>query len=238
MIILKNKRLILRNKYTRLYEEDIWGIFWKKQKKRNFFFKHISYQFFLEILYLKILKESELWKKKIIRYTLIRDVRYLFKNNFNYFSIFSKFFWPTLNSDIPLKSRLLKRKTNKIIIFKNFLIFKYVANLKKLLKLKEYNYVKSQLKWKIKNKFTNKSNCYGFNKILCESFVTKNNINFSKKHNNNILKNKHNPQIKKNISNNNLVSSSSNKLYKKHNNTLLKNKRDLSVKRNKKKKYI
>ena len=63
-----SKRFLYRYKIVRLYEEDIWGIFFRKQKKRDLFFKKIGYQLFLEIFR----KNSYLvnstvlaWKKKL-----------------------------------------------------------------------------------------------------------------------------------------------------------------------------
>lgn len=64
-----SKRFLYRYKIVRLYEEDIWGIFFRKQKKRDLFFKKIGYQLFLEIFR----KNSYLvnstvlaWKKKLL----------------------------------------------------------------------------------------------------------------------------------------------------------------------------
>lgn len=63
-----NKRLLYRNKIVRLYEDDIWGIFFRKQKKRDLFFKKIGYQLFLEIFRknTRAVKPTIFaWKKKI-----------------------------------------------------------------------------------------------------------------------------------------------------------------------------
>jgi len=42
-----SKRLLLKNKIIRFYEEDIWGIFYKKQQKRDFFLRKLKYLLFL-----------------------------------------------------------------------------------------------------------------------------------------------------------------------------------------------
>jgi hypothetical protein len=63
-----NKRLLFRNKIVRLYEDDIWGIFFRKQKKRDLFFRKIGYQLFLEIFRknMRAIKPTTFaWKKKI-----------------------------------------------------------------------------------------------------------------------------------------------------------------------------
>ena len=63
-----NKRLLYRNKIVRLYEDDIWGIFFRKQKKRDLFFRKIGYQLFLEIFRknTRAVKPTTFaWKKKI-----------------------------------------------------------------------------------------------------------------------------------------------------------------------------
>lgn len=46
-----SKRLLYRNKIIRFYEEDVWGIFLRKQKRREFFFKTLSYRYFLQMIY-------------------------------------------------------------------------------------------------------------------------------------------------------------------------------------------
>jgi small subunit ribosomal protein S4 len=42
-----SKRLLFKNKIVRFYEEDIWGIFFKKQQRRDIFLKKYIYIFFL-----------------------------------------------------------------------------------------------------------------------------------------------------------------------------------------------
>lgn len=116
-----NKRLLYRNKIVRLYEEDIWGIFFRKQKKRDLFFKKIGYQLFLEIFRknTRAVKPTIFaWKKKIFntasKYTYNKilqqkTVLLFFKSNLSYYL-----------TSINTKQQLFTRVQNK----NNFLYLK------------------------------------------------------------------------------------------------------------------
>lgn len=130
-----NKRTILRNKYVRLYEEDIWGIFWKKQKKRSFFFKNIGYQFFLEILCTKVRERKDFIKgNKIFKYSFRNDLKWFFKKDKIFLSLFIKFFFSNFNRFYYVKNNLNKG----ILKFNKFLIYKYLFKFKELVTLRKH----------------------------------------------------------------------------------------------------
>lgn len=90
-----NKRLIFKHKICRRYEEDIWGIFFRKQQRRDFLLKNIGYYMF------KDNNKGALW------YKFYRDKKSIniVKNNINIIRnvLFSKY----LN---------LENKKDKIIV--------------------------------------------------------------------------------------------------------------------------
>lgn len=142
-----NKRTILRNKFVRLYEEDIWGIFWKKQKKRSFFFKNIGYQFFLEILCTKVRERKDFIKgNKVFKYSFRNDLKWFFKKDKTFLSLFLKFFFSNLN-----KFNYVHNISDKVIFkFNKFLIHRY------LFKFKQLIYLRKQLKKKYHKVYFNK----------------------------------------------------------------------------------
>lgn len=67
-----SKRLLFKNKIIRFYEEDIWGIFFKKQQRRDIFFKKYIYIFFLT-RFIKELKKR--WRlRKSFRLLIARSL--------------------------------------------------------------------------------------------------------------------------------------------------------------------
>ena len=91
-----NKRLILKYKVCRRYEEDIWGIFYRKQQRRDYFFKSLGLLLFkrknpyIKFRFFRARKDIRATKKNIqnIRYLLFS--KYLDKTNLNNKNFFLK----------------------------------------------------------------------------------------------------------------------------------------------------
>jgi len=81
-----SKRLLFKNKIVRFYEEDIWGIFFKKQQRRDYFLKKYIYVFFLARFIKELKKRRRLRKsfKLLINKSLYINLK-LKKKKYKFF---------------------------------------------------------------------------------------------------------------------------------------------------------
>lgn len=107
-----NKRLLFKHKICRRYEEDIWGIFFRKQQRRDFVLKNLSFYIFRE-------NNTYLW------YKFYRDRKSIniVKNNISIIrnSLFSKYL--NLNTKKDLKENKFKLKNTHYLRTEYFLSF-------------------------------------------------------------------------------------------------------------------
>lgn len=107
-----NKRLLFKHKICRRYEEDIWGVFFRKQQRRDFVLKNLSFYIFRQ-------NNTYLW------YKFYRDRRSIniVKHNIGLIrsSLFSKYL--NFNKKKELKENKFKVKNAHYLRTEYFLSF-------------------------------------------------------------------------------------------------------------------
>ena len=138
-----NKRLIFRNKVVRFYEEDIWGIFYKKQQRRDLFLRKLRYIFFIYKLFHKVKK-------------------YFYRRKFFYvITKYLKINWKKKNK---LKDKIKRLRAKRVIlkkIKKNKYYSRYIRQSKRSKKFRRQKFIRKHAQI-LANKRLSKY--YNFNK--------------------------------------------------------------------------
>lgn len=113
-----SKRLLFKNKIVRFYEEDIWGIFFKKQQRRDYFLKKYIYVFFLARFIKELKKRRRLRKsfKLLINKSLYINLK-LKKKKYKFFLKKKK--WKQQKRNYFNNSKVINYKNNNINTLQN-----------------------------------------------------------------------------------------------------------------------